>query len=118
MIPEGIYHAKVGLHNGSKSSYLALRMSDIDDNNKIELGAKNPAYSDGRTYATGINIHKPGRNNLTGMTDDKLPISEGCLLIDRNRWNEFIEIFDTTNQRLNTISIIVSRSLAEPIYPF
>mgnify|MGYP003306111131 FL=1 len=118
MIPEGIYHAKVGIHNGSKKSYVALRMSDISDDNKIELGVKNPAFSDGRTYATGINIHLPGKYNLTGMTNDGIPISEGCLLIDRNRWNEFIGIFDTTNQRLNAISIIVSRSLAEPIYPF
>lgn len=111
MIPEGIYNAKVGKH---KSSYTALRMSDINHESRIELGIINPRYKDGRTFAEGINIHKPGLNNLTGMTNSGTPVSEGCLLIDRNNWNEFIGIFDTTEQRLNKISVIVSRSLNTP----
>ena len=71
-------------------------------------------YKDGRTFAEGINIHKPGLNNLTGMTNSGTPVSEGYLLIDRNNWNEFIGIFDTTEQRFNKISVIVSRSLNTP----
>ena len=115
IIPEGVYHAKVGIHNGSQASYTALRMSDVNNSNRIELGKVNPAFEDGRTYAIGINIHKPGLNNLTGMTNSGIPISEGCLLIDRNKWNEFIGIFDTTKQRPNQISVIVSRSLKRPL---
>ena len=118
-IPEGIYHAHVGIHNGSQSSYTALRLSDINNNSMIDLGARNPnpKYKDGRTYAKGINIHKPGLNNLTGMTKSGVPISEGCLLIDRDRWNEFIGLFDTIEQYSNTISVIVSRSLNSPFIP-
>ena len=48
------------------------------------------------------------------MTNSGTPVSEGYLLIDRNNWNEFIGIFDTTEQRFNKISIIVSRSLNTP----
>ena len=115
IIPEGVYHAKVGIHNGSQASYTALRMSDVDNSNRIELGKVNPTFEDGRTYAIGINIHKPGLNNLTGMTNSGTPVSEGCLLIDRNKWNDFIGIFDTTKQRPNQISVIVSRSLKRPL---
>ena len=111
MVPEGIYNAKVGKH---KNSYTALRMSDVNHESRIELGKVNPRYEDGRTFAVGINIHKPGLNNLTGLTKSKAPVSEGCLLIDRNRWNEFIGIFDTTEQRFKKISVIVSRSLDTP----
>ena len=112
MVPEGIYNAKVGKH---KNSYTALRMSDINHKSRIELGKVNPRYKDGRTFAEGINIHKPGLNNLTGLTNSGNPVSEGCLLIDRNKWNEFIGIFDTTEQRFNKISVIVSRSLDAPL---
>lgn len=67
-VPEGTYHAKVGKHKGA---YTALRMEDTDGSGRIELGYENPAYTDGRTYAVGINIHKPGINNLTGMITKK-----------------------------------------------
>ena len=48
------------------------------------------------------------------MTNSGTPVSEGYLLIDRNNWKEFIGIFDTTEQRFNKISVIVSRSLNTP----
>jgi RHS repeat-associated protein len=117
MVPEGIYHATVGKHKGS---YIALRMSDINNSGRIELGTTNPnpKYKDGRTYADGINIHKPGLNNLTGMTrfgDKPRPISEGCLLIDRNQWENFIKLFDNESQRKNRVSVTVSRTLSAPI---
>ncbi|GHT41673.1 hypothetical protein FACS189437_08870 [Bacteroidia bacterium] len=112
-VPEGIYHATVGTHNGSMSSYTALRMSDTNDSGQIELGGPNPAHPD-RTYAEGINIHKPGRNNYTGM-DGSTPISAGCLLIDRNNWSNFIGIFDTNEQRSNTVSVTLSRTFSAPV---
>jgi RHS repeat-associated protein len=104
-VPAGLYEAKVGLHQGK---YTALRMG------KVELGEENPAYSDGRTYANGINIHKPGLNNLTGLTKKGNPCSAGCLLIDIKNWNNFINIFNNTNQKNNKISIIVSRTMKAP----
>ena len=114
-IPEGIYHATVGTHYGSKNSYTALKMRDEKAASQtIELDAANPAHPE-RTYAEGINIHKPGRNNLTGMTSAGTAISQGCLLIDRNSWSDFIGNFDTDTQRTNTISVTVSRSLATPV---
>jgi RHS repeat-associated protein len=114
-VPEGIYHATVGKHKGD---YTALKMKDIDAASQtIELGEPNPAHPE-RTYATGINIHKPGKRNLTGTYKDEngkiRSISEGCLLIDRNNWSSFIGIFDTDAQRSNTVSVTVSRSMATP----
>ena len=103
-VPEGIYEAKPGIHNGSKSSYRALKLQG-----NIELGGTNPAHPD-RTFAKGINIHKPGIDNLTGMCNDGTAISEGCLLIDREQWNDFINSFADDV----TVSVTVSRSMAAP----
>ena len=111
-VPEGTYHAKVGMHKGA---YTALRMEDTDGSGRIELGYENPAYTDGRTYAAGINIHKPGINNLTGVGRNKNPISAGCLLIDINNWDRFIGHFEAEDQKNNTVSVTVSRSLSEPV---
>ena len=111
-VPEGTYHAKVGMHKGA---YTALRMEDTDGSGRIELGYENPAYTDGRTYAVGINIHKPGINNLTGMITKKRPISAGCLLVDINSWDRFIGHFEAEDQKNNTVSVTVSRSLSEPV---
>ena len=111
-VPEGTYHAKVGMHKGA---YTALRMEDTDGSGRIELGYENPAYTDGRTYAVGINIHKPGINNLTGMITKKRPISAGCLLVDINSWTRFIGHFEAEDQKNNTVSVTVSRSLSEPV---
>ncbi|MDE6379592.1 MAG: hypothetical protein K2L11_03895 [Muribaculaceae bacterium] len=108
-VPEGQYEAKVGKH---KNTYAALRLSDIDtqnfSDNSIELGKPNPANPN-TTKAKGINIHKPGLQNLTGMTRSKQAISQGCLLISRKQWNQFITIFDNANQRNNLIGVIVLR---------
>ena len=111
-IPEGIYHAVVGKHNSSSGPYTALRMSDINNSGRIELGKPNPAHPN-RTYAEGINIHKPGKNNVTGIASG-VAMSEGCLLINRNRWEDFIGIFDTVGQRSNKVSVTVSRSKKSP----
>ena len=92
-IPEGLYEASVGKHRGS---YTALKMYDVGKsprNNTIELGSENPAYSDGRTSAAGINIHKAGHKNLTGKASNGNPVSAGCMLMDISRWDAFIGIF-------------------------
>ncbi|HOB26602.1 MAG TPA: RHS repeat-associated core domain-containing protein [Bacteroidales bacterium] len=115
-VPEGRYEAKVGLHNGS---YPALRMGDVGttnfSNNRIELGTENPAYSDGRTYATGINIHKAGIDNLTGVGRNGMPVSAGCILIDRNNWSSFIGHFNNDAQKNNTVSVSISRTYRTPL---
>ena len=116
-IPEKVYEAKVGIHN---RKYEALRLSDTGTRNfyanKIELGYENPAYSDGRTFAQGINIHKAGDSNRTGMTrSTNSGISQGCILIDVENWKSFLSNFNSSAQRKNTISVTVSRSFAEPI---
>ena len=114
-VPEGEYHTIVGTHNGSASSYTALKIRDVNATSQtIELGGPNPAHTD-RSYASGINIHKPGLNNLTGLTRAGSAISQGCLLIERDSWTTFINIFNSDSQRLNTVSIMVSRSLKTPV---
>ncbi|MBP3537212.1 MAG: hypothetical protein J6J93_06685 [Muribaculaceae bacterium] len=116
-IPEGSYEAAVGKHKGN---YTALRMSDIGTtnfySNSIELGEPNPSNSK-TTKAVGVNIHKPGKYNLTGTfkqeneNGEKVTkhISEGCFLIDRNKWDDFISNFNTTEQKNNIIGISVER---------
>jgi RHS repeat-associated protein len=118
-VPEGLYEAKVGTHTGSSGkSYTALRMSDIGTidfkNSRIELGTTNPAHSDGRTYTGGLNIHKAGLNDLTGLTSKGSPVSAGCSLIPISSWNNFIGIFDNKAQRSNVISVTMSRTYSTP----
>ncbi|MDD2313019.1 MAG: hypothetical protein PHT14_10800, partial [Petrimonas sp.] len=110
-VPSGMYEARVGLHKGD---YPALRMGDVGGSPRIELGQENPAYSDGRTYAQGINIHKAGKNNFTGIGRDGRAVSAGCLLIDRNSWCDFIGMFNNSEQKSNTVSITVSRTMSAP----
>lgn len=116
-VPEGIYHASIGIHHGSTKHYTALKMRDKGSKYQtIELKTNNPAYKDGRTYATGIDIHKAGENNFTGkINNNKDGVSEGCLLIDINEWSNFIGLFNTPSQKSNTVSVTVSRTLPEPI---
>ena len=106
-VPEGIYQANVGTHKG----YKALKVRDIGAKlQTISLGKENPAYSDQRTYATGIDIHKAGNNNYTGVTKGGSGVSKGCLLIDVYKWSDFIGNFDAESK----ISVTVSRSLQTP----
>ncbi len=116
-IPEGIYEAGLGKH---RDKYMALRMGDVGTsnfyNNYIELGKPNPS-NENTTKAGGVNIHKAGINNKTGMffnkeTNKIEPISAGCMLIDVNQWNSFISNFDKKGS--SPVSIILSRSLAKP----
>lgn len=115
VIPDGLYEAGYGMHN---NDYYALRVGDRGTenfyNNRIELGFENPSYSDGRTYAEGINIHKAGLRNFTGITTAGNPISAGCLLIDRERWQEFISNFEGFESNY-TVGVGVSRFFNQPI---
>lgn len=105
-VPGGTYIARMGMHVGrSGSRYMALKLQG-----KIELGMENPAYNDHRTYATGIDIHLPGDDNITGMTKAGSAISEGCLLIDRFKWKDFMDCFSPETD----ISVTVSRTMSAP----
>ncbi len=110
-IPGGLYEAHTGKHG--KSQYNALRLGDVGTsdfkNNTIELGKQNPSQKDGITYAKYINIHKAGINNYTGITENGTGVSEGCLLIDRNSWTEFIKNFYQNSQENNIIGVIIRR---------
>ncbi|MDO4958053.1 MAG: RHS repeat-associated core domain-containing protein [Prevotellaceae bacterium] len=112
-IPEKMLEAKVGLH---QNKYPALRMSDIGTNNfyssSIDLGFVSP--STGKTFAEGVNVHKPGAGNKTGICSDGRAVSKACFTIDIKRWDEFIGIFNNSAQKNNVISISVSRTLAQP----
>ena len=115
-IPEKMLEAKVGTHHGSKKSYTALRMSDVGTtdfySSEIDLGFVSP--STGKTYAQGVNVHKPGWGNKTGIDSKGNAISKACFTIDIDRWDEFMGIFNNPSQKNNVISISVSRSLGKP----
>ena len=115
-VPEGLYEAKVGKHKGF---YDALRLSEIGTENfyanRIDLENENPAFSDGRTYAQGINIHKAGKGDLTGGKNTGIYVSQGCLLISRTEWSSFIGHFANKSQRNNIVSVSVSRSVSTPV---
>ena len=82
-------------------------------NNTIALDDSTPFNSTkGTAYA--INIHKAGRRNLTGSyesrQDGKLHyVSEGCLLIDRDNWDKFVDIFHNDEQKNNIVGVTVNR---------
>ena len=102
-IPEKLIEATFGKHN---NSYDALRMHDFGNTlSRINLGFENPAHK-GRDYIEGANIHKAGIQNKTGMTTDNKPISAGCFLIDRNRWDSFISHFN----RSSKVGVVASRN--------
>ncbi len=117
-VPAGRYEAKVGYHKqNSPDKYKALRLGDVGTvdfrNNSIELGKPNPSKPETETTkAYGINIHKAGKRNYTGTLNNNGRIngvSEGCLLIDRNSWPEFIKIFESSMQINNIVGVILIR---------
>jgi len=81
---------------------------------RIELGRIHPSDPN-RTYAEYINIHWAGKKNVTGEYTTGKYVSEGCLLIDINSWNSFINIFSTKEQRKNVVGVGVSRTLSIPV---
>lgn len=106
-VPEGTYEAMQGKHNGQ---YPALKMFDVGKNlscNTIELGFINPAYTDGRTYVIGANIHMAGKGNATRCESGD-PVSTACFLIDYYRWDEFMSHFSKLPAS-SKVGIVVTR---------
>jgi hypothetical protein len=44
--------------------------------------------------------------------------SENCLLIDKNSWNTFIGIFNTTSQSTNEIGVTISHKPADAVVTY
>lgn len=82
-LKEGPYSATVGFH---KMSYPALRLSNGGNVPTTNINPKT-----GTSFASGVNIHKAGKGNYTGWFGLFQGVSEACLLIDRNRYNEFMK---------------------------
>ncbi len=112
-IPAREYEAAVGKHKASSpKGYTALRVGDIGTtnfyDNQIELGKPNPSNPK-TTKIIGANIHKPLSNNFTGVDRNGKPISVACILIDADRWDDFIKIFTEHKGESNIIGIIIER---------
>jgi hypothetical protein len=67
--------------------------------------------------AEGINIHKAGKKSANGkyytgtFYNDKgnlSGVSEGCLLIDNSKWDDFIDSFDD----VKSVGVIVYRGIS------
>ncbi len=79
----GGYDATLTTHSGR----LALRLQPT--NHIPIVNDVNPAHPD-RDYASGILVHISGLNNLTGMTRAGGGVSEGCQLICRSQFDDFL----------------------------
>ncbi len=107
-IQPGFYHAVRWKH---QNKYPALQIRTTSGSNKIPTVGTNPATD--KSYAVGVNIHKAGKNNFTGtfwskkdfkisdgnytesrkFRDRYSGCSEGCQLVDINKWNDFMSNF-------------------------
>ena len=79
----GGYNATLTTHSG----HLAIRLQPT--NHIPIVNDVNPAHPD-RDYASGILVHISGLNNFTGMTRAGGGVSEGCQLICRSQYDDFL----------------------------
>ncbi|MCW3109995.1 MAG: cell well associated RhsD protein [Segetibacter sp.] len=114
-MPEGDYTAALGQHQGK---YTALHLTNTGDyaNSTINLGFPNPNVNSenyNTNISTGVHIHHAGQGNKTGRTRNGKNVSEGCLLVDINNWDDFIANFTggKSSSRSPT-SVTISRSSA------
>ncbi|MEO8932892.1 MAG: RHS repeat-associated core domain-containing protein [Xanthomarina sp.] len=100
-VEAGFYQAVVWSHRGKYPALQLRSATDLNDNRIPALGGLNPAT--GKSYLTGVNIHKAGRNNYTGsfwgntnyyrwgakfsFAGRYSGVSEGCQLIDCNNFS-------------------------------
>ncbi|HEV8515833.1 MAG TPA: RHS repeat-associated core domain-containing protein, partial [Cyclobacteriaceae bacterium] len=99
-IASGAYQAVHANHKGIP----ALRLTSLDNvkNTQIPTIGKNPAHTDRVPgYADGVDIHFAGRPTkgqyFTGtfLSNNRISgVSEACLLIDNDKWSDFISNFD------------------------
>ncbi|MCP4151800.1 MAG: hypothetical protein GY757_28915, partial [bacterium] len=55
-------------------------------------GVSVPAKIPTSYYAAGINIHRAGRNDFTGIGRNGFAVSEGCILIRTSSWKRFYDL--------------------------
>ena len=63
---------------------------------------------DNNTNAGTATVLIRGINNYTGVTKNGSGVSEGCFLIDRNKWNDFINLFLNSSKQ-SVVGVILQR---------
>jgi len=109
-IEPGFYFADRHKH---RNKYWALQLQTESGSTSIPTVGSNPARSDGKGVASGINIHKAGANNATNSIWSKEKksfeykgktysnrfskqysgVSEGCITVDVDCWADFYTNF-------------------------
>jgi RHS repeat-associated protein len=81
------------LANGTYSGTLTTHGDDVairlQPTNKLPTVGPNPARKDGQSIATGILVHRAGRNNYTGVGRDGRPVSAGCQVVCTSQYAGF-----------------------------
>jgi RHS repeat-associated protein len=133
-VSPGLYQAVRHMH---RNKYMALQIQTLDGSNHLPVvGGVNP--SNGLTYAKGINIHKAGRSNATSsiwkyanfsattgygaevykkFKTRYSGVSEGCMTIDKYKFNKFISLFPPNSGRIGVIIQRQSYSVQNYIEP-
>jgi RHS repeat-associated protein len=79
----GTYPATLTTHSGQ----FALRLQPTTN---IPTEGPNPSRPDGASFATGILVHQSGIGNFTGIGRDGRAVSEGCQIIPRSQFGDFM----------------------------
>ncbi len=105
--------------HGGKNGYWALQIRTLDGSVNLPAVGTNPAT--GKSYVSGANIHKAGKNDYTGTfwregkfnrhgdVDGKMfahrysGVSEGCQLIKAAQWDSFMSNFPAQVGKIGTI---------------
>lgn len=117
-IQPGYYLANHHMHGHGGNRYDALQLvsPNADADGKITMASeavnsadaanvsiptigRNPAHPN-QSFATGINIHRAGRQDQTGMLGNTA-ISEGCQLVPTSQWQDFINIIGSKDKNGN-----------------
>lgn len=79
----GTYSAALTQHRGNPAIRLQPTLS-------IPTAEANPSRADHRYVATGILVHRSGLENFTGVGTDGRAVSEGCQIIPRSQYPDFL----------------------------
>lgn len=82
-VANGTYNATLTTHSGK----LAVRLQPT---NAVPTIGPNPSRRDGASIAQGILIHVAGINNFTGVGRDGRAVSNGCLVVCRTEYGNFL----------------------------
>lgn len=82
-VANGTYEATLTTHSGQ----LAIRLQPTD---AIPTIGPNPSRRDGASIAQGILIHRAGINNFTGVGRDGRAVSNGCQVVCRTEYRNFL----------------------------